>query len=134
MPQAPVRVLVVDDEEDFATALVTRLARRGFEARATFSGAAALAELRHGEKLAFAALLVTDINTQNSLMLVKGDPEVIRRISYAHVEQDEVFDLPGVVSRKKQLIPYFTSLLKEMANEGVTPTARGQTQPPQALP
>jgi manganese-dependent inorganic pyrophosphatase len=96
--------------------------------------AAALAELRHGEKLAFAALLVTDINTQNSLMLVKGDPEVIRRISYAHVEQDEVFDLPGVVSRKKQLIPYFTSLLKEMANEGVTPTARGQTQPPQALP
>jgi len=47
-------------------------------------------------------------------MLVKGDPELIRRISYSHVEQDEIFDLPGVVSRKKQLIPYFTSLLKEM--------------------
>ena len=76
--------------------------------------AGALADLRAGEKLAFAALLVTDINTQNSLLLVKGDPEFIRRISYAHVEQDEIFDLPGVVSRKKQLIPYLTGLLKEM--------------------
>lgn len=76
--------------------------------------AAALAELRDAEKLSFAALLVTDINTQNSLLLVKGEPEFIRKISYAHVEQDEIFDLPGVVSRKKQLIPYLTSLLREM--------------------
>ncbi|HEY3754887.1 MAG TPA: putative manganese-dependent inorganic diphosphatase [Opitutaceae bacterium] len=74
-----------------------------------------LEELRESEKLTFAALLVTDINTQNSLLLVKGDPEIIRRISYAHVEVDEIFDLPGIVSRKKQLIPYFTSVLKEMA-------------------
>ncbi|HZZ59214.1 MAG TPA: putative manganese-dependent inorganic diphosphatase [Opitutaceae bacterium] len=77
--------------------------------------ARSLEELREGEKLSFAALLVTDINTQNSLLLVKGDPEVIRRISFAHVEVDEIFDLPGIVSRKKQLIPYFASLLKEMA-------------------
>jgi len=75
---------------------------------------AALAELRETEKLNFAALLVTDINTQNSLLIVKGEPEFIRKISYAHVEQDEIFDLPGVVSRKKQLIPYLTSLLREM--------------------
>ena len=60
-------------------------------------------------------LLVTDINTQNSLMLVKADTDLIRRISYAHIEQDEIFDLPGVVSRKKQLIPYLTSLLREMS-------------------
>jgi manganese-dependent inorganic pyrophosphatase len=75
---------------------------------------AALGELRDAEKLTFAALLVTDINTQNSLLIVKGEPEFIRKISYAHVEQDEIFDLPGVVSRKKQLIPYLTSLLREM--------------------
>ncbi|HWL16394.1 MAG TPA: putative manganese-dependent inorganic diphosphatase [Opitutus sp.] len=80
--------------------------------------AAALQELRDEEKLAFAALLVTDINTQNSLLLVKGDAGFINRISYAHVEQDEIFDMPGVVSRKKQLIPYLTSLLKEMASDG----------------
>jgi len=91
--------------------------------------AAALADVRSSEKLAFAALLVTDINTQNSLMLVKGDSELIRRISYSHVEQDEIFDLPGVVSRKKQLIPYFTSLIKEMGSDGMTP-GKGRTTPP----
>lgn len=84
--------------------------------------AAALQELRDEERLAFAALLVTDINTQNSLLLVKGDAGLIERISYAHVEQDEIFDLPGVVSRKKQLIPYLTSLLKEMSADGTLPT------------
>ncbi|HWA28431.1 MAG TPA: putative manganese-dependent inorganic diphosphatase [Lacunisphaera sp.] len=85
----------------------------------------ALADLRTGEKLAFAALLVTDINTQNSLMLVKGDSEFIRRISYPHVEQDEIFELNGVVSRKKQLIPYLTDLLKEMHSEGLAPGKSG---------
>jgi manganese-dependent inorganic pyrophosphatase len=70
----------------------------------------------------FACLLVTDINTQNSLLLVKGDADMIARISYPHVEEDEIFDLPGIVSRKKQLIPYLTSLLKEMSAEGATPT------------
>ncbi len=86
--------------------------------------AAALGDLREEERLAFAALLVTDINTQNSLLLVKGDATLIQRISYAPVEQDEIFDLPGIVSRKKQLIPYLTSLLKEMAADGVLPTTR----------
>jgi len=69
-------------------------------------------------------LLVTDINTQNSLLLVKGDASFIQRISYAHVEQDEIFDLPGIVSRKKQLIPYLTSLLKEMGADGSGPAQR----------
>ncbi len=92
--------------------------------------ATALDELRTSERLAFAALLITDINTQNSLMLVKGDPEFVRRISYAQIEQDEVFDLPGVVSRKKQLIPYLTDLLKAMGSDGVSPTHRGQTGSP----
>ena len=84
----------------------------------------AMQELREEERLAFAALLVTDINTQNSLLLVKGDPAFIARIRYPHVEQDEVFDLPGVVSRKKQLIPYLTTLIKEMAADGALPTGK----------
>lgn len=90
----------------------------------------ALADLRTDEKLAFAALLITDINTQNSLLIVKGDPEFIRRISYAHVEQDEIFDLPGVVSRKKQLVPYLTGLIKEMAADGGAPSAQRKTAAP----
>src|SRR5581483_3000961 len=77
--------------------------------------AKALEELRESERLLFAALLITDINTQNSLLLVKGDAAIIERINYPHVEQDEIFDMPGIVSRKKQLIPYLTGLLKEVA-------------------
>jgi manganese-dependent inorganic pyrophosphatase len=86
--------------------------------------AEALQDLRDEERVVFAALLVTDINTQNSLLLVKGDSEVIRRINYPHIEQDEIFDLQGIVSRKKQLIPYLSSLLKEMAADGALPTGR----------
>jgi manganese-dependent inorganic pyrophosphatase len=43
--------------------------------------------------------------------------------------------LPGIVSRKKQLIPYLGTLLKELANDGVTPTARNPaTTAPFAAP
>ena len=37
--------------------------------------------------------------------------------------QLRLFDLPGVVSRKKQLIPYFSSLLREMQADGQLPVA-----------
>lgn len=40
-----IRVLVVDDEEDFASAIAERLTRRGFDTTAAFSGRAALALL-----------------------------------------------------------------------------------------
>ena len=109
----------VYDEEgvSFAVSQVEELGFDNFWQHAKALGTA-LGDLCTGEKLAFAALLVTDINTQNSLLLLKGEPDFIRRISYAHVAQDEIFDLPGVVSRKKQLIPYLTGLLKEMASDG----------------
>ena len=108
----------------FSVSQVEELGFDNFWSHAT-ELSAALNELRKEEKLTFAAVLVTDINTQNSLMLLKGDPDFIRRISYTQVEQDEIFDLPGVVSRKKQLIPYLTSLLKEMSAEGDAPANRG---------
>lgn len=110
-------------EEDTIRFAVSQVEELGFHNFWQHSKALcdALAELRSSEKLTFACLLVTDINTQNSLMLVKGEPEFIRRISYSHVEQDEIFDLPGVVSRKKQLIPYLTSVLREMSADGVSP-------------
>lgn len=85
----------------------------------------ALDDLCTAEKLCFACLLVTDINTQNSLLLFKGDQELTKRITYPGVENDEIFDLPGIVSRKKQLIPYLTTLLRELGNDGIMPTSRG---------
>jgi manganese-dependent inorganic pyrophosphatase len=71
----------------------------------------ALETLCKKENLLFAALLVTDVNTQNSLLILKGSEEFISVISYP-VMKTGIFDLPGIVSRKKQLIPYLTTLLK----------------------
>jgi DNA-binding NtrC family response regulator len=45
----PIRVLVVDDEQDFATAIVAQLKRRGFRAAAVFSGEAAVESVRETE-------------------------------------------------------------------------------------
>lgn len=72
---------------------------------------AALGDYREKENLSFSALLVTDINSQSSLLAVVGDQELIAKISYSAIRKNQIFDLPGIVSRKKQLIPYLTSLL-----------------------
>jgi manganese-dependent inorganic pyrophosphatase len=82
----------------------------------------ALQELREEEELLFACVLVTDINTQNSLLVVKGEPEFTSRINYSSVNKDDIFDMPGIVSRKKQLIPYIGTILKEMHAYGVMPS------------
>lgn len=82
----------------------------------------ALEELNRAEGLFFSCLLVTDINTQNSLLLVKGDANLIERITYPNVQDDEIYELAGVVSRKKQLIPYLSSLIREMQTDGQLPT------------
>lgn len=96
--------------------------------------AKALQELRDAEELLFACVLVTDINTQNSLLLVKGEAEFISRINYSSVNKDDIFDMPGIVSRKKQLIPYIGTILKEMHAYGVMPskTAAGPFDKPAA--
>lgn len=77
---------------------------------------AALVEHARSEDLLFSSLLITDINTQNSLLLVEGSPEVSEAINYNKVGNRDVFDLPGIVSRKKQLVPYLSSLLKTFEN------------------
>jgi manganese-dependent inorganic pyrophosphatase len=61
----------------------------------------------------FAALLVTDINTQNSLLIVRGADEFLRTIDYPE-HAPFVWELNGVVSRKKQLLPYLLGCLERM--------------------
>lgn len=92
--------------------------------------AEALEVQRREERLVFACLLVTDINTQNSLLLAKGDREIMSRITYPSVEHDEIFDMPGIVSRKKQLIPFLGGVLKEMQAEGAVPKVGDETDAP----
>jgi manganese-dependent inorganic pyrophosphatase len=72
----------------------------------------ALEEFCDRENLVFACLMVTDINTQNSLLIVRGDETFIESITYPRKERSDVFEMQGVVSRKKQLIPYLSSVLR----------------------
>ncbi len=64
--------------------------------------------------LDFAALLVTDVKSQDSLLLVSGSPELVEAITYTPVYPGEIYSLPGVVSRKKQLLPFLTGTLKRV--------------------
>ena len=74
---------------------------------------AALEDYRRGKNYLFSALMVTDVASQQSLMLVAGKKEFIARIDYPEPEPG-VFELRDVVSRKKQLLPYFTHCLQRM--------------------
>ena len=71
----------------------------------------ALKQSRQAEGLLFAALLVTDINTQSSLLLLHGREEFLASIDYPVVSAN-VWELNGVVSRKKQLLPYLLGCLQ----------------------
>ena len=77
----------------------------------------ALAKYCDRGKYQFSALLVTDVTTQNSLLLVAGDENFVSQIDYPKLEPG-IFELREVVSRKKQLLPYLTHCLKRMRAEG----------------
>ncbi len=73
---------------------------------------AALESFRASGDLLFSFLLVTDINAQDSLLVVAGDEAVLSRINYPRRGQANIYNLKGIVSRKKQLMPYISTLLK----------------------
>jgi manganese-dependent inorganic pyrophosphatase len=73
---------------------------------------AGLAELRRERRLSLAGLLVTDIVAQSSLLLVQGDDDLLDLIAYPRLAAD-LFELKGVLSRKKQLIPHLLRAFKE---------------------
>ncbi|QQY10528.1 MAG: putative manganese-dependent inorganic diphosphatase [Candidatus Xiphinematobacter sp.] len=68
--------------------------------------------LEHG--YLFSALLVTDINTQNSLLVLRGREDYLRQIDYP-MNSPFIWQLDGIVSRKKQLLPYLSGLLNKIA-------------------
>ncbi len=73
---------------------------------------AALEDYRAKSAYHFSSLLVTDVTTQSSLLLVVGDEKFIKRITYPRRETG-IYLLLDVVSRKKQLLPYLTHCLRE---------------------
>ncbi len=73
----------------------------------------ALEDQRRNEGLFFSALLVTDINTQTSLLLIRGAAEFLAKIDYP-ARGPFIWEMAGVVSRKKQLLPYLLSCLERV--------------------
>jgi len=78
---------------------------------------AALAALRTERTLDFACLLVTDITRHRSLLLTDGDQRITDALTYPRLRKG-VFDLEGVVSRKKQFFPYLSNHLAKIPRDG----------------
>ncbi len=76
----------------------------------------ALEKYRKENGLDFSALLVTDIDSQGSLLLIRGDSSVIESMTYPIKKPPYIFDMPGIVSRKKQLLPFLTGLLGQSSS------------------
>ncbi|MFO0911650.1 MAG: putative manganese-dependent inorganic diphosphatase [Pirellulales bacterium] len=75
----------------------------------------ALEELSRRRGLDFSALLVTDISTNGSLLLMSREPRGWDEINYPRVDR-HLYELAGIVSRKKQLLPLISRILEPSAS------------------
>lgn len=79
---------------------------------------AALAEMAQQRGLDFSALLVTDIVSNGSLLLMSHEPDYWEEINYPRVDR-HLYQLDNVVSRKKQLLPLIARLIADARNKSV---------------
>jgi manganese-dependent inorganic pyrophosphatase len=70
----------------------------------------ALASLREKESLDLAGLMVTDISTESTMFLMEGGHRFARFMGYPEPEP-QIFEMKGVMSRKKQLVPHMIKVL-----------------------
>ncbi len=71
----------------------------------------ALEALRGQRGYLFSALLVTDVVRKTSLLLINGASAFLRTIDYPEIEPG-IYELNGVVSRKKEVLPYLIHCLE----------------------
>jgi len=71
---------------------------------------AALEAFAEKQRLDFAALLVTDVVSNGSLLLLSKESEAFEDINYPRLDRS-LYALENVVSRKKQLLPLISQLL-----------------------
>ncbi len=71
----------------------------------------ALRELAQERKLEFSALLITDIISNGSLLVMSHEAAYWEEINYPRVDRN-IYQLDGVVSRKKQLLPLISQVLE----------------------
>ena len=62
----------------------------------------------------FSALMVTDITRLTSLMLIASEPKFLQVMEIPRTEDENVYILKDIVSRKKQLIPLLTEQIERM--------------------
>jgi manganese-dependent inorganic pyrophosphatase len=99
----------------FIVAQIEELTFTNFEPRRAALLAALEAQWQREGGL-FSALLVTDITTQCSLLVVAGEERFCETINYPALAPG-LWQLDGVVSRKKQLLPYLIECLTRMRPE-----------------
>ncbi|NJK92055.1 MAG: putative manganese-dependent inorganic diphosphatase [Blastochloris sp.] len=78
----------------------------------------ALETLRQERRLDFACLLITDITLHTSLLLVQGHADIIAQIDYPQLSPN-LYELEGIVSRKKQLLPTLIRVLHKVSKPGL---------------
>jgi len=71
---------------------------------------AALKALREKESLELAGLMVTDIATESTMFMMEGGHAYLRFMGYPQPEP-HIFEMKGVMSRKKQLVPHLIKVL-----------------------
>lgn len=71
-----------------------------------------LQKLVDTQKLALALLMVTDVVRGNSRLVAVGLPRIVNALPYGHLD-DDTLDAPGMMSRKKQLLPAVLAALAQ---------------------
>jgi manganese-dependent inorganic pyrophosphatase len=113
----PARDVLTADKKDYDTQkfhfAVAQVEEVGFENFFKHRGELLkdMKAIRREEKLDFFGLLVTNVVRETSMMLCVGEKRVLDRIGYTRLDES-TYDLPGILSRKKQLLPH---LLKVMS-------------------
>ncbi len=65
------------------------------------------------EKLHLFGLLITDIAREHSILLAVGDDEILSELPFRKIEEN-LYDLPKILSRKKQLLPLLLKMLSNL--------------------
>ncbi len=74
---------------------------------------AELERMREAEQLSLACLMVTDVTRETSLLLAAASPRILGLITYPRREEG-AFEMKGVLSRKKQVLPWVLDLLNKV--------------------
>lgn len=74
-----------------------------------------LAAIKQRDRLFIAGLMVTDIVSGTTLFLVEGHTRIAHVMEYPQLEP-HLYELRGVMSRKKQMVPHLLKILGKLAD------------------